>query len=86
MTTEFKIVMFLLVAYVITLILVRFLLIKKGFLYSSCPSCRKLISRKKRNSLLKLAGSLTLNILSFRMVSCSKCEFKGVLLRRFRIL
>lgn len=85
MITEVQIPFFLFLAYIIMLILIRLVLLKKGFSFSACPSCKKKVTRTKRNRLLRLTGRLTLGVLSFRIVRCTECEYNGFFLRKFRL-
>lgn len=81
-----KISAFFFLIYITSLIVIRLVLIKLGFSYSYCPACNQEIKRKRRNRTIRFASKLTLNILSFRKVECSKCKYEGTLLRRFRII
>ena len=85
MIAEVKILFFIFLAYIIVLILIRLVLIKNGFSFSVCPSCKKKITRTKRNKLLRLTGRLTLGVLSFRIVKCTECNYNGFFLRKFRL-
>jgi predicted nucleic-acid-binding Zn-ribbon protein len=72
--------------YILLLSITRIILIITGFNYSKCPKCKKTLRKKRRNKILRISGFLTINILSFRKVSCTKCNYQGPLLRKIRLV